>query len=277
LSACDGDTSNAALNPPAPAATKAPAGYFEGYVYIDGTQYTGEGLVSADGLIRLRLHGTDIVQFAGSGQIQDGEFVGSGFVTSEDCGGSSPGTLCSARVPGTISARLNRPEPPIGLRGTIGFDAPDVPTTATILMTASGWSTTAGTLHQWSSIAEGLYDITPAQDLRTAASSALGDATLSLDAEGRLFFQSPSSGCAGNGTLNTHSVDIVNTYDVAVSIAGCSEPFAMLNGEFEGLATGVLRDFGDFELEGWEHWLISWLTSIDPSSPAAITIEAKLL
>ena len=158
----------------------------------------------------------------------------------------------------------------------ISFYALETQTTAKIFMTQPNrriWVDATAYL-QSTAIAAGLYEITPAPDLRASASSALGDATLSLDGDGQLFFQSPGSGCTGNGTLSTHSAEILNIYDVAVSIAGCSEPFAILNGEFEGLATGEMRAFGDFEFEGWEHWLMAWLTSSDASAPAAVTLEA---
>jgi hypothetical protein len=62
-----------------------------------------------------------------------------------------------------------------------------------------------------------------------------GDTILSIDAAGRLDFQSAHSGCTGNGTLTPHGE--FNVYDALVTIERCNAPYIYLNGEYEGLAT----------------------------------------
>jgi len=275
LSACDGDKSNAAVDSPdSPvlAETDAPEGYYAGSVIIDGDGRTAEGLISADGLIRFRLQGPDILQFAGSAQLQGNELVGSGVLIGENCGMSRAGLFCSASAPATISLRLNRPDRPWQLRGTIGYDLPGTRVAAQLSMTwASQTSGTDGPRPASDRIVAGLYDIDPFNAAITLNSSAISDASLSIDGQGRLFFQSPSTGCTGNGTIGLHSEGHFTAYDIALSIAGCSESFGFLNTEFEGLATGYYRIYDPFD---FVTWMSAWLTSIDTSTPAAITIEA---
>jgi uncharacterized delta-60 repeat protein len=87
------------------------------------------------------------------------------------------------------------------------------------------------------------------QFLESLAGFAQADDTIvTVDGAGRLFFQSPASGCVGNGTFARRPPYYVfddYVFDVHLLIANCNASYASLNGVFEGLAT-ITRDNLDF-------------------------------
>ena len=87
-----------------------------------------------------------------------------------------------------------------------------------------------------------------------------GDVIATIDSAGRLFFQSPDSGCTGNGTLAPHADGRFYVFDVNLLIESCDTRYAFLNGEFEGLATESQGGYWDYD-----NWLIMFLSTPDGS------------
>jgi hypothetical protein len=90
---------------------------------------------------------------------------------------------------------------------------------------------------------------------------------MSVDSEGRLFFQSVDIGCVGNGELSDYRNEDRNLYQVRLKIEGCNGSFIHLNADFEGLSTlESLTPWGyDFGI------LNFWVsTPTGAASPAAI-------
>jgi hypothetical protein len=85
---------------------------------------------------------------------------------------------------------------------------------------------------------------------------------------GRLFFQSPSSGCTGNGELTPHDDGRYFVFDVALTVENCSATYADLNGRFEGLATTTQGGYWDYD-----NWLVM-LLSTPGASPSALLMMA---
>jgi hypothetical protein len=65
------------------------------------------------------------------------------------------------------------------------------------------------------------------------------EVVVTVDSLGRLFFQSPESGCVGNGTLRPRPDGSYYTFDAEVLVENCGEAYAFLNGEYQGLAIGA--------------------------------------
>jgi hypothetical protein len=69
------------------------------------------------------------------------------------------------------------------------------------------------------------------------SNSFSGDTIISIAADGSLVFQSPESGCTGNGQSQPHLNGAVSVYNVSLTISGCQAPYDYLNGIFVGLAS----------------------------------------
>jgi hypothetical protein len=85
----------------------------------------------------------------------------------------------------------------------------------------------------WDAV-EGLYSI------RGTELAGKAGTVLTIDGQGRLFFQSSDTGCTGNGTMALHpnlDADLyADLYDVSLTIEGCVGAYAYLNNRFEGLS-----------------------------------------
>ena len=112
-----------------------------------------------------------------------------------------------------------------------------------------GWPTVTYLEPATLEFASGQYTETLAEAAR--------DAVINLDSGGRFFFQSPQSGCVGNGTLVPHADGIFNVYDVALLVENCASGHEESNGEFEGLATRTVGGGWDY----WGDWLVLWLST----------------
>jgi hypothetical protein len=104
---------------------------------------------------------------------------------------------------------------------------------------------------------------------RLAPFAATGEPVITIDAGGRLFFQSPMSGCIGNGALVPHGHHYVFAVDLVIE--GCDNAHAYLNGRFEGFATESQSGAWDYDA-----WLVMWLATLDGShSRVALTTLAE--
>lgn len=222
-------------------------GYFVGVVaagFADGyVEGYGEALITQFGHVRVHIQGLGEglpdYQFVG---VTDWTSVGlAGELRPEACGDSNCLTqgahltltsLCQGTVTGYISWDN---------WGATPFDGP--------LEFSLQWPTTTYTLPATFGLVEGDYSE------QLAVFGEPGDVVLNVDSEGAIFFQSPTTGCTGNGTLEPHPDGEYNAYDVQLGIANCQGDYAYLNREFAGLAT---RSIGDLD---WGDWLVLWLAT----------------
>ena len=86
-----------------------------------------------------------------------------------------------------------------------------------------------------------------------------------------MFFQSAETGCTGNGTI-VHHESAEDLYDVTLTIAGCNNPFAYLNADFEGLSTPGSMTPWDYDGSVHRMWLS---TRAGSAFPAAVTLWAS--
>lgn len=99
------------------------------------------------------------------------------------------------------------------------------------------------------------------------------DTIVSIDLAGRLFFQSATSGCTGNGTVRPHLDGLFNVYDVTLSIAGCKPAYGYLNASYQGLASTSPSNYW-----AYDSVLRIWLTEQSWEMPTgAIMMSARRL
>ena len=270
---------------PAPSASQQPVtadlvhdGHYRGGAALGGSDYSHhvEALVTTDGEVRLHVGGpgaADAVRsgagvpaaalkpaeaalFVGNVSWVGAQGNGSGVVIGEGCTPATPGPLCGAAAPAELSATQT------GARITGELRVTTARGVATWALDISRWSiyyTSAPPRFRGSLYLE-----------RLAQFAATGEPIITIDAGGRLFFQSAASGCIGNGTLAPHG-DGRYVFDVDVVIESCRNEHASLNGRFEGFATETQDNAW-----GYDAWLVMWLTTPDGGgSRVALTTMAE--
>jgi hypothetical protein len=261
--------------------TTGPDGYYRGTATIGGTAFRAEALVTADGDVRLHVGAatTDGVSLAASVEPSspvDSLFVGSldpsaapgtaqGVVIGQACTASTAGRYCGK--PTAANARFTRVDGDRSwhLEGEVRVEtgAPD----AAWLLEMTFWSIYYNGPARQSYIG-GVYEE------KQAPFAKSGDVTVSIDGAGRLFFQSPASGCVGNGSVAPHSDGARYVFDVSLLIESCGPSHAFLNGEFTGLATETQSGYWDYD-----SWLVMFLSTDDQSATSAsamTTLAARL-
>jgi hypothetical protein len=226
-----------------------------GTARIGSTDYYSEALVTVDGIMRLYVGGpyspdgtlqqtkpTTSEQFIGSLDLHGAEASGSGVIIGQVCGTSPQANeFCTAEATGAIHFAVNH----AGImQGEIRVDEGS---------TASVW-----TLHlqRWP-----YYYTLPAGSLagqfqEKVAEFANADTVINADTNGKLFFQSPHSGCVGNGTWTPHLDGRFGVYDVSLTIENCGPPYTYLNGRLDGIATTSPSTIWDYDSV-----LIMWVSS----------------
>jgi hypothetical protein len=255
----------------APSATgDAWQGRYVGSVTIGDVQYFGDALLTADGLIRLYVGGPGAddqfiqqsipaasAQLVGTLQGPMNQIAGAGLVFGQECAISAPIRFCSEVGHAQVS-----------ITATQGKIQGDV-----LVTTSVGTETWSLQLGQWPN-----YYTLPATQGGLAGNyqeelaefSISGDTMVSIAADGSLSFQSPGSGCTGNGQSRPHLTGAVSVYDVSLSILGCQAPYAYLNGTYSGLASISPSDYWDLD-EVLRMWL-SQDASVSGSSQPALTL-----
>jgi len=238
-------------DPPGPLAEEpappepATHGYFIGSVR---DVYAGEALLTVEGLARIFIDGVpgapdslESRQFVGHVEFTDGEAYGTGLVYAEGCTDGTASTVCGSPVPAELTITTATRAELIGEIVLPGGEAWPF---------YMGWPTLTYLEPATGELASGQYT-------ETHAEFAL-DAVINVDSDGRFFFQSPQSGCVGNGSLMPHADGAFNAYDVALVVANCAAGFEASNGEFEGLATRSM----DGPWGYWADWLLMWVSSV---------------
>jgi hypothetical protein len=284
LAGCGGSGSEPqpAAQAPPPVAGPAPAidpwtGRFIGTVTIGGEAHFADALLTQDGEVRMHLSVTGLwsgalgstrnpgaVQFAGQFTVQQDTIAGGGQVLGEGCVDPGNGRFCDAPGSGEISLRFNPNRRTSDLEGELR-----VATTAGVEI----WPVVLEPWHLY-------YDMPTKQgDLRGAWTELMaefvadGEAIISVDNLGNLFFQSAETGCTGNGSVAPHLDGRFTVHDLALTVASCGGVYAYLNGEYQGLATLSPTNYW-----GYDAALRAWLTKESGSaSPAAMTMWAPYI
>jgi hypothetical protein len=176
---------------------------------------------------------------------------GSGVIIGQGCSGPHVNRFCTAAAHGELSVAIESD----GIRGQIR------------VTTSLGEEIWLLRLASWNDyyVSRASPEYLAGQYAENLAEFALGaDTIMSVDHAGRLFFQSPGSGCIGNGTSAPHLDGKFNVYDVVLTIASCKAPYAHLNGGFEGLATTTASGYWDYD-----SLLRTWLSKRDAAASAA--------
>lgn len=256
-----------------PPTAEAVHGRYVGTVTIAGAEYFADALFTADGLARIYFgglgDGSDGVipdsmpdtaaQFVGSLELTGDLAAGSGRIIGEGCAVLTNSRFCDETATGEIQLEDVVAGYSAELHGSIH------------VATSTGSEMWQLDLTPWNNVYP--FSVGPsamAGQYREAIAefAAGGDTIMNVDQAGRLFFQSPSSGCTGNGSFTPHLDGAFNVLDVEVTIANCGATFSYLNGEFEGLATLSTSDY-------WAYDSVPriWISKQDGMmSPAAVTM-----
>lgn len=244
-------------------------GRLVGRVTIDGQDYGVSGLMTGEHDFRLNieaLSGGSPVLEPGLGQML-GTFsftgtraTGIGTLIGEGCALQSPNRFCGTATRISIEVTKTGAWIDEGSSGVVR------------VATANGdevwplhlayWGGRAGFDPSFLSQLGGVYE------LRQAEFVQAGGAIMSVDSDGRLFFQSADTGCVGNGELSGHRNQDRNLYRVRLKIEGCAGSFAHLNADFEGLSTLESLTPWGYDFGVLNFWVA---TPVGAASPAAIT------
>jgi hypothetical protein len=235
-------------------------GYFRGEAEIGDSTYYVDALITVDGAVRMHFTGpfdegpvfsgwsfpvlddiAESVQFVGSIERMEEHYLGEGVVLGQTCAPSDPGRFCDVPAPASLSLEWQPPPPGETIPGAVAGEV-RVTTSAgeevwhldlaggRICSDYCSSSTVpAGVL--W--VPSGMYQ----EELALFAETR--EVVVTVDSLGRLFFQSPESGCVGNGTLRPRPDGSYYTFDAEVLVENCGEAYAFLNGEYQGLAIGA--------------------------------------
>lgn len=266
---------------PAPAPTPAPSlalvplgwhGRFVGSVKVGDVEYFADALLTVDGAVRLYVGGPYIsdgvlqqtrpdgsAQFVGTLEMQGDRAIGTGVIIGQGCASAQSVRFCGEPASGEISFAVDSGN----VRGEIR------------VTTGDGEETWLLDMAPWDN-----YYVTPARaeylagqyEEELAEFAPAGDVLMNIDTSGRLFFQSPRSACTGNAILAPHLDGTFNVYDVLLTIQGCNETYAYLDGEYEGLATTSPSSYWDYD-----SLLRAWLSKRDAvtSQAAAVTMSGR--
>jgi len=268
-------TSGAAGATPSGAAgagsTQVWTGHYVGAVTIADATYFGDAVVTQDGTIRLYIGGpNDSIgalqtvrpesseQFVGTIQMRDGQWSGSGVVIGQQCATNPANRFCGQPAPAKFTANVT---------SDIGCGSGYVQGEMQVV-TSVGTETWSLGLDLWGG-SDGPWQVPSGQYQEMLAEFASsGDVIVSIDASGKLFFQSSGSGCVGNGTLAPHSAGPINIYDVTLLMESCTGAYAYLNGTYGGLELVTPSSCWDYD-----GVLNIWLSKgSGASSPAALTM-----
>jgi hypothetical protein len=219
-------------------------GHYVGSVTIAGAAYFGDAVVTQDGAIRLYIGGSyagslggqnieagrpeSSEQFVGTLQIRGGQWSGSGLIFGQECAIHPANRFCGQPAPAEFTANASVTDAAIeaSLQGEIQ------------VVTSDGTETWSLNMGLWSFyVGDAPIPLPSGQFTELIAEFASSsDVVVNVDSSGGLFFQSPGSGCVGNGTSTPHAAGPIGISDVTLLMESCSGAYAYLNGTYTGLA-----------------------------------------
>ena len=277
--------------PPGPVPPRPIHGYFRGGAAIGGSTYYVNAVIAANGDVRIHVAGpfdertefwggglppvladiAESVQFVGNIETIGDQRLGEGVVLGQACAPSDPGRFCDVPAPARISLAWQPPFPGEMLPSAVAGEV-RVTTSAgeeIWYLDVSEGRICSGYCPP-STDPAGVYYPTGMYEEELALFAPTGKAVVTVDSIGRLFFQSPESGCIGNGTLRPRPDGSYYVFDAEVLIENCGADYAFLNGEYQGLAIQP-----DLAINTWDYyaWLLIFLSVPEGMVPrAAITM-----
>jgi len=240
---CGGDSSAprypGLISNPFPPDQDVNYGRYVGTVTIDGVDYFGDALLAANGETHLYIGGP----YANDGTIQPSvpegsiEFVSpartpSGGATSgavigregEDCGepGSPSHRWCGRGSSAELAVERDEDGETDAIRGEISGHG-------------EIWTFKLVPWGNYYELHARLSDLA-GQYTEEVVPFARGGMVLTIDLDGRAFFQTPDF-CTGNGVFVPQGNGNVNVFEVEMSISNCDYPYSQYDGEYHGLAT----------------------------------------
>jgi hypothetical protein len=249
-------------------------GHFRGTATRGSDVVHTEIIIAADGASRLYLGAANVkwsadnslvpsllapadpMHASGHVVVEDERATGAGILVGENCSVATNRPVCTAPANVEVDLRMSR-----GVNdGVAGEMRIGAPLTATWQISARQWNfyyrNPAKTEHLDGIVAEQLSELGRAEKMR-----------IIVDTSDRVFFQSTTTGCIGNGTLAPHADGRFMVFDVSVLIESCAERFAHLNGPYGGLATWTNDTLWDYDSS-----LLMYLSSTDAGTPRAFTM-----
>jgi hypothetical protein len=178
------------------------------------------------------------VQFYAGGQLRDQQThataTASGVVVGEICRPPNAGRFCSASGIGQLNATIANELLTGELRVTVG-------------QSTEVWTLDLGAWTQ--------YYLFPSNIRSVAGQYAdlLSDFTsgthtvINVDSAGRMFFQSATSQCVGNGQVTQHGDGRFGVLVVALQVASCAGEFGYLDGDYQGLLILTPGGYWDYD------------------------------
>lgn len=270
-------------------------GLFSGNARIGEKIYYAEALITSNGAVRLHVGDVSNVccltnyggavmpesdfsaQFVGDVRFSSGGMQGTGAVIGESCARTSPSSYCTAAADADIdlSARGTTTDPSFGnLAGVVSIASGGSETEWSLFLSRRSGDyydlgIQAGSDGGYEELA-GVF----VENFADVAGSGL--ASISVNADGRVFLQADTTGCVANGQLTPYLDGSSWLFDVALNVSNCAGNYAYLNRNYGGLAT--LRAAYWY---GWESWaipdaLVLLISSSDPDAAAvALTVVSE--
>jgi hypothetical protein len=246
-------------------------GHYVGVLRTPGGTRSADALLTTDGALRIYFsRGNDSggalpariapqsAQLVAVLEMRGSSANGGGMVIGQGCSDASVNQFCVGASPGEVSVQLSGG----GLVGEIR------------VTTSVGVETWNLETIRWtdSSLPPAtLANVAGQYVERWAEFARFGDTVVTVDDAGRIFFQSPDTGCVGNGALTPLAHSNVVAYFVRLTIENCAANYSHLNSDFEGLATTSPSSVWNYDSN-----LLAWLSSpADGTSPVAMTLASS--
>jgi hypothetical protein len=246
---------------------RTPHGRYVGVVVDGETRRFADALLTEEGAIRIHIGGPDLAgsglipdrrsrsaQFVGRLSVLNGVIRGTGRLLGENCTLPSPVQFCQAPATATLK---------------IQAASLDRLTASMTVMTGAGVKVWQVVLDSWDHYYHLRVSLPMLRGLyaeRMAEFSRYGTTILDVNAAGRMFFQSPATGCVGNGTMTPRTT--VGVADVELRIENCQGRFGYLNGRYFGFSTFSPSAYWNYDMV-----LRTWLAKpASAARPAALTM-----
>jgi hypothetical protein len=249
-------------------------GRYVGTVTIDDRAYFGDALFAVNGETHLYIGGpygdTGAIQLASrAGSIDfvapartpSGNTISGGVIGREGQDWGEPGSPSHRWCGRASSAQMSMYNTSGGDTGAIHGEITGHGETWTFDL--APWSNYYNMPAHLSSLA--------GQYTELVAPFAQGGTVLTIDEDGRAFFQGSLYLCTGNGTFAPLGDGESNVYTVEMSISNCEYPYIQYDGEYRGLATLSPSDY-------WAHDtnVRIWLASFSPDWSAVTMWGRKI-
>ncbi len=251
LPACGGGGGGGTAAPPVavppPPASVAWGGRYVGTVTIGDVDYYGDALITADSKLRMYVGGPysadgsvqqtrpdDSAQFVGSIEVQGSKASGNGEFIGQGCEIPGHTRFCHVDFHNM----------------TLALDSGDIHGHVRVKINHvnENWSLNLQPWDNYYALSARVESIAGEYTEELAEFAIDGDTIVNIDIAGRLFFQSPNSGCIGNGIVTPHLDGKFNVYDVDLTVENCNGPYDNLNeGHFVGFATTSPGSYWDYD------------------------------